>query len=366
MTQKFLLYITYAYSIPICKPLEKEIKSRGMNVKWFVEDEKTKAYLNNQEDILSIEEAIDYEPHIVLTATDYVADFISGIKVQIFHGFPANKRKGTDQFNIRNFFDLYCTQGATSTKKFQEKSLKLKHFEVVETGWSKMDALFPLKNRPENDKPVIMVSSTFTKKYSLALNTEVQEELKRLSKIGKWHFDIVLHPLIDKEIVNKFKSFQNENLIYHDTTNLIPLFEKSDVMLCDTSSALIEYLLQIKPVVTFKNNMPLPSYINVLEVSKIENAIDYALSKPNAILSEIKKYANESHTFKDGKSSKRVIDATLNFLYKDKTHLKLKPLSLVRKYKIRKKLNYWTWKSYRKPITISADQFESKFGKFEK
>tara|TARA_R110002050_G_scaffold100580_1_gene208079 strand:- start:8648 stop:9733 length:1086 start_codon:yes stop_codon:yes gene_type:complete len=360
MRQKFLLYITYAYSIPICKPLEKEIKLRGMEVKWFVEDEKTKAYLNNQEDILTIKEAINYEPHIVLTATDYVADFISGIKVQIFHGFPANKRKGTDQFIIRNFFDLYCTQGNTSTPNFKTKSKQLKHFEVVETGWSKMDALFPLKNRLKNNKPTILVSSTFTKKYSLALNTDLQEELKRLSKIGKWHFDIVLHPLINKEIVTKFKSFQNENLTYHDTTNLIPLFEKSDVMLCDTSSALIEYLLQIKPVVTFKNNMPLPSYINVTEVSQIEEALSYALSKPNEIIEYIKKYANESHTFKDGKSSKRVIDATLNFLYKDKTHLKIKPLSIIRKYKIRKKLNHWTWTSYRKPITISADQFESK------
>lgn len=332
-----------------------------MEVKWFVEDEKTKAYLINQEDILTIDEAIQYEPHIVLTATDYVADFISGIKVQIFHGFPANKRKGTDQFIIRNFFDLYCTQGATSTANFKKKSKKLRHFEVVETGWPKMDALFPLKDKPTNDKPIIMVSSTFTKKYSLALNGELQEELKRLSKIGKWHFNIVLHPLISKEIVAKFKSFQNENLTYYDTTNLIPLFEQSDIMLCDTSSALIEYLLQIKPVVTFKNNMPLQSYINVNEVDKIEEAIQYALSRPDEIISEIKKYADDSHTFKDGKSSKRVIDASLNFLYQDKTNLKSKPLSFVRKYKIRKKLNYWTWKSYRKPITIAANMFERKF-----
>lgn len=352
---KFLLYITYPYSIPICKPLEIEIQARGMQVKWFVEKENTKNYFNDNETVLSIEETIDYEPHIVLTATDYVADFISGIKVQVFHGFPANKRKGTDQFNIRNFFDLYCTQGPTSTSVFKKKSKELKHFEVVETGWSKMDALFPLTNESKkNKKPVIMVSSTFTKKYSLALNPEVIEELKRLSNIGKWHFDVVLHPLISNEVVEKFKSIQNENLIYHDTTNLIPLFKKSDVMLCDTSSALIEYQLQHKPVVTFRNNMPLPSYINVLEVSKIEEALSYALTRPSKIIEEVKKYANESHPYTDGKSSKRVIDAVLNFLEKDKSHLKSKPFSLIRKYKIRKKLNYFTFKTYRKPITLTV------------
>ncbi len=353
---RFLLYITYPYSIPICKPLEEEIKARGMEVKWFVEVAETKKYFKGTEEVLEIQEAIDYNPHIVLTATDYVADFIPGIKVQIFHGFPANKRKGTDQFIIRNFFDLYCTQGPTSTSVFKAKSEKLKHFEVVETGWSKVDPLFPLKKKEIGDKPVVMISSTFTKRYSLALNPDVFEEIKRLSTIGKWHFNVVLHPLISKEVVQKFKDIQNENLTFYDTTDLIPLFKKSDVMLCDTSSALIEYLLQIKPVVTFRNNMPLPSYINVTEVSEIEKAIEYALSMPNEIIEQIKKYANDSHPYYDGKSSKRVIDATLAFLAKDKSHLKLKPLSIVRKYKIRKKLNYWTLKTYNKPITIDVSE----------
>lgn len=339
---RFLLYITYPYSIPICKPLEKEIKSRGMTVKWFVEVDTTKKHFEENEEVLDIQEAIDFNPHIVLAATDYVADFIPGIKVQVFHGFPANKRKGTDQFIIRNFFDLYCTQGPTSTDIFKAKSEKLKHFEVVETGWSKMDSLFPLeKSSSINEKPVVLISSTFTKKYSLAYNQEVFEEIKRLSTLGKWHFDVVLHPLIDKNIVQKFKDIENENLIFHDTTNLIPLFKKSDIMLCDTSSALIEYLLQIKPVVTFRNNMPLPSYINVTEVLKIEKAIEYALTMPEEILKNIKKYANDSHPYNDGKSSERVIDVVLAFLEKDRSYLKKKPLNLLRKFKMRKKLHYF-------------------------
>lgn len=351
---KFLLYITHPYSVSICKPLEEEILSRGMQVKWFVEEEYTKKYLNSREEILTIKESIDYAPHVVLVATDSVADFIPGIKVQVFHGFPANKRKGIDQFTIRGFYDMYCTQGPTSTNVFKQKSEKLKFFDVVETGWSKMDALFPLEKRPENSKPVIMVSSTFTKSYSLALKAKVVEELQRLSRLGKWHFDIVLHPLLSKEVVAKFKSIQNENLVYHDTTDLIPLFKKSDVMFCDTSSALIEYQLQNKPVVTFNNNMPLPSYINIKDVSGIEQAISYALTRPENLMKEIKKYANESHPYYDGKSSKRVIDSVLEFLEKDKSYLKSKPLNLLRKYKIRKKLGFFTLKSFSKPITISV------------
>ncbi|MEA1787125.1 CDP-glycerol glycerophosphotransferase family protein [Arenibacter sp. GZD96] len=356
MEIKFLLYITYPYSIPICKPLEEEIKARGMHVKWFVEDKNTITYFKGNETIVSIEEAIAYAPHIVLTATDYVADFIPGIKVQLFHGFPANKRKGKDQFTIRNFFDLYCTQGPTSTDVFKAKSLRLKHFEVIETGWPKMDALFPLEAIKRTvTKPVILVSSTFTKKYSLALNDEFCTELQRLSKTGKWHFDVVLHPLLPKSVVKKFKTMQHENFCYHDTTDLIPLFKKSDIMICDTSSAIIEYLLQKKPVVTFRNNKPLPSYLNITAVSELENAINDALSYPSSLLSEIEKYARASHPYEDGKSSQRVLDAVLHFLQKDKSHLKPKPLSVLRKFKIRKKLQFWTLQSYRKPITLAID-----------
>lgn len=325
-----------------------------MEVKWFVEDKNTKKKFNAGETILTIEEAIDYNPHIVLTATDYVADFIPGIKVQVFHGFPANKRKGTDQFAIRNFFDLYCTQGPTSTTTFKKKGQIIKHFEVQETGWPKMDPLFPLADKRYNATPRILVSSTFTRNYSLALNEEVVDELERLSLLGKWHFDVVLHPLLGAETVEKFIRIQNDNLTYHNTTDLIPLFKKADVMLCDTSSALIEFLLQLKPVVTFRNNMPLPSYLNVLDASHIERAIETALSKPPELLEEIKKYAMASHPYTDGRSAARVIDASLCFLAKNKADLKSKPLDLIRKYNIRKKLKYWTLKSYRKPITCPA------------
>jgi hypothetical protein len=102
--------------------------------------------------------------------------------------------------------------------------------------------------------------------------------------------------------------------------------------------------------------MPLPSYINITEVSEIENAIEYALTMPEELLDNIKIYAEDSHPYYDGKSSKRVIDAVLAFLEKDKSYLKPKPLSLVRKYKIRKKLNYWTLKSYNKPITVKISE----------
>lgn len=352
MKYRFLIYINHAYAIPIGKPLQEEIQKRGYEVKWFsgLEDPK-KLFPKNGELIDNIQDAVDYEPHIVLAVTDTVPDFISGLKVQVFHGFPANKRKGTDQFTIRGFFDLYCTQGPSSTGPFKERQKKYKNFEVKETGWSKMDPLFPLEPT-SNDKPVILISSTFTRYYSLALREDVVAEIERLSKTGKYHFMAVLHPKLGDETKEKFKNLENENFKFYDTTDLIPLFKKADIMFSDTTSAIIEFLLQRKPVVTFRNNMPGPYVIDIDEPAKIEDAFDEALKYPPELIKEIDKFASYSQPFTDGKSSERVIDACIDFLHKDKSYLNPKPLNLIRKFKIRKQLGYWTLKSYSKAYTI--------------
>jgi len=54
----------------------------------------------------------------------------------------------------------------------------------------------------------------------------------------------------------------------------------------------------------------------------------------------------------DGKSSKRIIGTSISYLQKDKSHLKSKPLNLIRKYKKRKHINYFAFKSYNSLFTI--------------
>lgn len=342
MNYRFLIYISHTYALPIGAPLQKEILRQGYEVKWFSDQDYPKVHFPEQGELLdSIEEVISYKPDIVLTINDSVAHFIPGIKVQVFHGFPANKRKGTDQFKIREFFDLYCTQGPSSTKTFKELSQKHNTFEVVETGWSKMDPLFPKIEKQKSAKPVILIASTFTPDYSLALKEEVVNEIERLSKVGKYNFIAVLHPKLDKEVYEKFEALQNDNFKFYNTTDLIPLFKKADIMFADTTSAIIEFLIQGKPVVTFKNNMPGPYLINLKRVSEIESAFDNALERPKDLILEIKKFSEFSHPYTDGESSKRVINACIEFLKSDRSYLKKKPLNLIRKFKVRKQLNYF-------------------------
>jgi hypothetical protein len=346
MHYKFLIYISYSYAVPIGIPLEKEINYRGNTIKWFSDNDDGKNAIKNKNNVLeTIDDVINYTPDIVLAATNIVPDFISGLKVQIFHGFLTYKRpegnNSESHFRIRGFFDLYCTQGPSTTLGFIKQQKKHPHFEIIETGWSKVDPLFPLPKKNTGDKPNIMIASTFTKHLSLALNETVFNEIKLLSNTGKYYFNMVLHPKLPIEVKNKWKSLNNDHFTFHDTTDLIPIFKKTDILFADTTSAIQEYLLQKKPVVTFNHTFNHDYLININNSDDIENAIENALTYPEALIKNITAFVNQLHPYSDGKSSERIIDASISFFHNDKKHLKKKPLNLIRKFKIRKNLHYY-------------------------
>jgi len=361
MPYKFLIYISYSYALPIGEPLEKEILKRGYTINWFSDLHEGKTSIKHKKNTLkTIKDVVDYQPDIVLTATDDIPDFISGLKVQIFHGFFSQKRpEGKNNFahfRIRGFFDLYCTQGPSTTRIFSEKQKKNPHFEVIETGWSKVDPLFPLSENPMPlKKPVIMIASTFTKRLSLAYNENVYNKIKELSLTGQYTFIMVLHPKLPNEIKTKWQQLNNDNFTFYNTTNLINLFKSSNILFSDTTSAIQEYLLQQKPVVTFNHTFNHNYLINIENVQDIETAFTKALTPSSNLLENINSFINELHPYRDGNSSARVIDASIFQLLKNKNHLKHKPLNLIRKYKIRRRLKYFTFKSFNKPFTKAKD-----------
>lgn len=363
MSYKFLIYISYSYAVPIGNPLEKEIIRTGNTVKWFSDLDNGKESLkNNPNLLLTIEDAVAYQPDIVLAATDDVPDFLTGLKVQIFHGFFAKKRPLKNgkfyHFRIRGFFDLYCTQGPSTTSEFSRLAKKLKHFEVIETGWSKVDPMFPLDNnnhlkQPDTEqRPTIMIASTFTERLSLAYNDEVFNEIKRLSISSAYKFIMVLHPKLPPHIIQKWESLTGDNFTFFNTTELIPLFFKANILFADTTSAIQEFVLQKKPVVTFKHKVYEDFLIDIDKASAIEPAFNEALNPSKELMAKIEAYRLNLHPYFDGKSSQRIVETCIQFLLQDKSHLKSKPLNLLRKYKVRKRLGYFTFKSFNKPYSL--------------
>ena len=344
--QKYLFYIVQNYSFAILRPLQEAIKARGDTVAWFLTGKEiNENYLHKDEvRLISVAQVKDYSPCAVFVTGNVVPDFFPGVKVTVFHGFDARKRANDDHFFIRNYFDLYCTQGPDTTYKYQKLAEQHGDFRVVETGWTKLDPFFDSSTSTEttiNKKPVVLYSSTFTKKLTSA--PQLLETIKNISKNGKYQWLLTFHPKMEKSIVDAYKNIQHENLTFIETDNVIPLLLEADVMLCDTSSILQEFLILNKPVVTFNNRLPDECMINVTSPEEILPALDTALSRPDALMKKIQLYSERLHPYHDGKSSERVLDAVDWYIEEGYKGLKRRSLDLIRKFKIRKELGYY-WK----------------------
>ncbi|MCL1067296.1 CDP-glycerol glycerophosphotransferase family protein [Shewanella olleyana] len=331
------------------RPLQTAILRRGDEVCWFLDgSEVDPSFLKPTEQrLLSIDDVRRWKPDAVMVPGNVVPSFIPGIKVGIFHGFNAgkvNRRGREDHFEIRNCFDLYCCQGPATTLPFIRLAEKFGTFKVAETGWPTLDPLY--KNdleQPYNiegdNRPVVLFCSTFSRSLSCA--SVVFEKVKALAEQGDWRWLVQFHPKMKKEIVDKYKELNSSNLTFVETDNVLPLLKAADVMLCDTSSILIMFLLQGKPVVTFNNKSQSSHLVNVTQLEGIRPALERALTRPPELMKDIEQYCEYIHPFRDGLSSERVLDSVEGLIESGTKDLKPKPANLLRHLKMRKRLGYW-------------------------
>jgi len=346
LMKKYLLFAEQLYSYTILRPLQDVIRKRGDCVVWYIH--KIPNLLNSEDAsvLTSIKDVQDFNADAVFVPTNWVPDFFPGIKVEIFHGFNVNKRVKKGHFRIRGYFDLYCTQGPSTTEPFQLLAKEHGYFRVVETGWSKLDPMFnckepnQLRDQLNTDKPIIFYASTFNKAHSSS--PILIDHIKKLVKSEKWYWLVTLHPKTDPDVVSAYRSIKAKNYMFIEPgEEVIPMLTAADAMLCDTSSIFIEFLLLNKPVVTFNTSIPAPHLLDVQVVDQIEPALEHALSRPDDLIKEIKHYCSDIHPSTDGHAAERIVQATNKFISSNKSDLKSKPWNLGRKLKIRKKLKYY-------------------------
>ena len=341
--KRYLMFVEQNYSFAILRPLQEAILKRGEQVAWFIAGkEANPSLLDPSEHLLtSIDNVMTFKPDAIFYPSNIAPTFLPGINVAIFHGFDAGKVDShgqNDHFKIRNCFDLYCTQGQTTTERFREFEKKHSHFKVIETGWCALDKLYSEPQTSDSEKKTILLCSTFSKKLSCA--PHLFDTVKKLSETGRWNWLVQFHPKMPAEIIERYKTIQNEHLTFVETSNVIPLLKKADVMVCDTSSVLIMFLLLAKPVVTYKNIAPQNYLLNVTQAQKLEQTIEHALSEPADLMKNIRDFIQQTHPYQDGKSSERVLSAVDQVLT-GKFALKAKPWDIISQFKMRKKLKYW-------------------------
>ncbi len=349
MPSHYVFFCSYSYSYSILRPLQDEIRRRGDAVAWYLEPTCDDMLRPDEQRLLTVDDVRRYRPKAVITAGNYIYPDMPGVKVCVFHGYPINKRadKHDDHFAIRGWFDIYCTQSPLSTEPFQQLAAKKKYFAVYETGWPKVDDFFRDADAPAHsigsdrkddtaDVPTIVYACTFTKGISSAAT--LAPLIEQLIQDKPWRWIVTLHPKIDDpDIVNHYTTLavRYPNVMFRKQLTTDDL-RAADVMLCDTSSIILEFQLMDKPVVTFRNTLPGPHLLNVTDTADVAPAIERALTRPDDLMQAIRTHTQHFEAHRDGHNSARVLDAIDDFIENQQQHMKRKPHNWLRKWKLKR------------------------------
>jgi CDP-ribitol ribitolphosphotransferase / teichoic acid ribitol-phosphate polymerase len=338
---KFILFCNLPYAFAILKPLEEEIKSRDFDCLWYVPKNIVTKFPYKQSDFTSsIKELQAYQSDVIFVPGNEVPYFLRGIKVQIFHGL-AGEKKG--HFRIRDYFDLYLTQGPYFTNKFKELATKHENFTVMETGWCKLDELFTRTTEIANVKKsllseynvehIVLYAPTFSP--SLTSGVNLLYEIEKLANREDILLIIKFHDRMDKGVIQEYQNLNCKNLIISDKKSITELLQISDLMISDTSSVVYEFIFLDKPVVTLNSQSENINWVDVADADEVENSVINILSGDDKFKDNRDKTIQEYHPYSDGKSAFRMINAVIE--YKERYGVpNERKVSFLRKLKIHK------------------------------
>ncbi|UBB27474.1 CDP-glycerol glycerophosphotransferase family protein [Pseudoxanthomonas japonensis] len=349
MMADYLLFATERYALPILQPLADALQAAGHGVHaWFVDGAAGSRLPAPVRMIEHARQAVDLRPRAVFSAANWVPTFVSGAKVQLFHGFNVEKRDAArGHFRVRGMFDLYCTQGPATTAPFEALAREAGHFKVVETGWPKLDPLFGPEDArvrqwraQANERPVAMFASTFTERLSAA--PHLHEAIAAQVATGERFWLLTLHPKCAPDLFARYRALAGANAVFVETEDLISAERAADVLVADTTSVVSEFVVQRKPVVTFRNRAPKLHMIDFDDPARLPEMLARAFAPDDALRTALADYATAIHPYHDGHSSQRVMIATERLLRGELGPLARKPFgSLLRGLQIRKDLGYW-------------------------
>lgn len=338
---KTVLFCQNPYAFGILLPIMEVLKEQGDTYIWFVKPKLVAKFLFVDEPYTSDLNVIAaFRSDAIFVPGNEVPHYLRGLKVQVFHGL-AGEKKG--HFRIRNYFDLYLTQGPYFTKKFEE--LNDGSFHVVETGWPKLDVygtdLYKYDDEKEKllqlykAKKIVLYAPTFSP--SLTSGPYLLEEVRRLASNKDYLVLIKFHDLMSKNLISDYKQLSEEvqNIHFVDERNVIKYLIVSDLMISDTSSVVYEFLLLNKPVVTYKNSSRNICWDNSIVYSHLLEKVNENFQK-DSYKKERKNIFNDYHPYNDGNSAYRMVSEVKKNIEENGVPEKRK-LSFFRRLKIYKR-----------------------------
>ena len=339
---KTILFCMNPYSFGILEPVMQVLKEKKYEFIWFVRTAILEKFpYQDQRFTSKIEDLVRFNSDAIFVPGNEVPYYLRGVKTQVFHGL-AGEKKG--HFRIRNYFDLYLTQGPYFTKWFSEAAAKHKDFSVVETGWPKLDVYGKELHKYDTDKQtllkkskakkIILYAPTFSP--SLTSASHLFTQIEKLAKSKEYLILIKFHDLMAADLIDSYKklSMSFENVLFIEERNIIKYLLISDLMISDTSSVVYEFLLLDKPVITFKNNSLAIKWDNQLLFKGLVNRVAENLLE-DPFKQQRLEILKEYHPYTDGNSAKRMVDAVEKYIKTNGVPEK-RQISWFRRYKINK------------------------------
>lgn len=337
---KVLLFCENKYAVDILNPLQEEAdRQGGHEVLWYVHQKKIPQFplKDKVRYTFSMQEAYDFHPDAVYAPGNIVPYYLSGVKCSIFHGYAAEKR---DQFHIRNYFDIYMTQGPYFTQEFEKLQRKYGDFEVLETGWTRQDWIARHRDDFREEKAqllrehgcerIVLYAPTFSPR--LTSLPKIKRALIELVEQKKVLLLIKLHPLTCQEWVDEYKELarQYQHIIFEEDFAVTKYMLMADVMISDTSSTIYEMLLLDKPVITLDTVSKDPYWKDINDAAQLLEAYDVVLSDER--LTQRRQWIIQNYDpYNDGKCAQRMLEGAEEYIRRHGVPQKRK-LNLWRKY----------------------------------
>ena len=337
---KILLFCENKYAVDILLPLQKEANREGGNdVLWYVHKKKIPQFplKESVKWTYSIQETYNFMPDAVFAPGNIVPYYLSGVKCSIFHGYAAEKR---DQFHIRNYFDIYMTQGPYFTREFEKLQQQYEDFEVMETGWTRQDWIATHRHDFDEERQntlrqhgcthIVLYAPTFSPR--LTSLPKIKDALVRLVEQRQVMLFIKLHPLTQQAWVDEYRQLaeSHEHIVFEDDFAVTKYMLMADVMISDTSSTIYEMLLLDKPVITLDTVSQSPYWKDIKDTSQLVEAYDEVFES-DALDSRRQWIIQNYDPYTDGQCAHRMLDGVKDYIQRHgvPTHRKL---NLWRKY----------------------------------
>lgn len=314
---RIVLFCENRYAIDILEPLYTEASRQGRHeVLWYIHARKIHSYTlpEGARVTESIQEVADFNPEAIFVPGNIVPYYLPGVKIQVFHGYASEKK---DHWVIRRYFDTYFTQGPYFTRGFEKLARRYGDFEVRETGWTKQDwiqrHLHDFNGEKQDllekhgKKKVVLYAPTFSPKL-----TSIPRMIPALEALLE-RDDILLilkfHPLTRKEWCDSYREWakgRNDAIYIEAEANVTRYMMISDAMLSDTSSAIYEFLLLDRPVITLGAISKDIRWEDVTEPLMIPEAYGRAVTDPRSI-EKRQSIRREYDPHTDGRCCERMI-----------------------------------------------------------